>query len=163
MDQYTEIALRIYCKPSLTRSLIMRNSTAPRVARELSTNVIYNFKCQQGHCNGTQSLTGRTSTTLKCRLQSHKNNGAILNHFISVHDKKPALKTLIDCTKIEHMESRFRRLQIAEAVFIYTRQPTINVQKAVDFILPSARRLRITQNINTENVNIEIYQHHENF
>ena len=53
-------------------------------------------------------------------------------------------------------------MQIAEAVFIHTMQPTINIQKAVDFILPSARRPRITQIINTENVNIEFYQHHEN-
>ena len=141
----------------------MRNSTAPRVAREMSTNVIYNFKCQQGHCNGTQSYIGRTSTTLRRRLQSHKNNGAILDHFISVHDRKPALQTLIDNTKIEYRESRFRKLQIAEAVFIHTMKPTINVQKAVDFILPSARRPRITQNIITENVNIEFYQPHENF
>ena len=161
-DPDTEIALRIYCKPSLTRSLVMRNSTAPRVTREMSTNVIYNFKCQQGHCNGTQSYIGRTSTTLKRRLQSHKNNGSILDHFISVHDKKPALQTLIDNTKIEHMESRFRKLQIAEAVFIHTKQPLINVQKAVDFILPSARRPRITQNINIENVNTEIHHPHEN-
>ena len=119
-DPDTEIALRIYCKPSLTRSLITRNSTAPRVAREMSTNVIYNFKCQQGHCNGTQSYIGRTSTTLRRRLQSHKNNGAILDHFISVHNRKPALQTLIDNTKIEYRVPRFRKLQIAEAVFIYT-------------------------------------------
>ena len=92
----------------------------------------------------------------------HKNNLAILNHIISVHDKKQALQFLIDYTKIEQMKSRFRRLQIAEAVFINTKQPQINVQKAVNFILPSARRPRIIQNINTKNVNIEIHQPHEN-
>ena len=161
-DPDTEIALRIFCKPSLTRSLIMRNSTAPRVPKEMSTNVIYNFKCQQDHCNGTQSYIGRTSTTLRRRLQSHKNNGAILDHYISVHDRIPALQTLIDNTKIEYREQRFRKLQIAEAVYIYTMQPSINIQKAVDFILPSARRPRIAQNSNIENVNIEPYQHHQN-
>ena len=124
---------------------------------------MYNITCQQGHCNCIQSYIGRTSTTLKCRLQSHKNNGAILDHFISVHDQKPALQTLIDHTKIEYMESRFRRLQIVEAVFIHTKQPSINVQKAVDFILPSARRPRIAQNITIENANIQIHQPHENF
>ena len=123
----------------------MRNSTAPRVSKEMSTNVIYNFKCQQGHCNGTQSYIGRTSTTLRRRLQSHKNNGAILDHFISVHDRIPALQTLIDNTKIEYRESRFRKLQIAEAVFIHTMKPTISVQKVVHFTLPSARYPRITQ------------------
>ena len=152
-DQNSEIALRIYCKPSLTRSLIMRNSTAPRVARELSTNVIYNYKCQQDHCDGTQSYIGRTSTTLRRRLQAHKNSGAIFEHFINVHDKIPKLQTLIDNTVIEHSESRFRKLQIAEAVFIHTKHPSINVQKSVDFILPSARRHRITQNISPENTN----------
>ena len=70
----------------------MHNSTAPRVASEMSTNVIYNFKCQQGHCNGTQSYIGRTSTKLKCGLQFHKNNGAILDNFISVHDKSQHCK-----------------------------------------------------------------------
>ena len=141
----------------------MHNSTSPRVAREMSTNVIYNFKCQQDHGNGTQSYIAGTSTTLKRRLQSHKNSGAILDHFTSVHDRKPTLQNLIDNTKIEHRESRFRKLQIAEAVFIHTMRPTINIQKAVDFILPSARRQHITQNINTENVNTEINQQHENF
>ena len=148
--------MRIYCKPSLTRSLIMRNSTAPRVARELSTNVIYNYKCQQDHCDGTQSYIGRTLTTLRRRLQAHKTNGAIYEHFIAVHDMIPKLQTLIDNTVIEHSESRFRKLQIAEAVFIHTKHPSINVQKSVDFILPSARRHRITQNISSENTNPNI-------
>ena len=52
---------------------------------------------------------------------------------------KPPLQKLIAQTKIIHFENHFRKLQIAEAVSITSQRPTINIQQAADFILPSAR------------------------
>ena len=52
---------------------------------------------------------------------------------------KPPLQKLIETTKIVHHENQFRKLQIAEAVSITCQRPSINIQQAADFILPSAR------------------------
>ena len=117
----------------------MRNSTAPRTTKEASTNVVYKFTCQEGRCDGSTSYIGRTSTTLRRRLQSHRNQGSIFQHYTDHHNMKPPLQKLIDNTSIVHKEVAFRRLQIAEAVSITTQRPTINVQQAAEFTLPSAR------------------------
>ena len=138
-NQNTEVDLRIYCKPSLTRSLVMRNSTAPRAPREDSTNVVYKFSCMEGHCDGSSTYIGRTSSTLRRRLQFHRNNGSIFQHYTDIHNMKPPLQALIESTEIVHKENQFRKLQIAEAVSITCQRPTINIQQAADFILPSTR------------------------
>ncbi|XP_076056327.1 uncharacterized protein LOC143034276 [Oratosquilla oratoria] len=57
------IDLRINAKPNLTRSLFMRNNTAPRTPKEASTNVIYEFSCQESRCDGSNTYIDRTSTT----------------------------------------------------------------------------------------------------
>ena len=133
------IDLRIFCKPNLIRSLIMRNSTAPRTPREATTNVVYKFSCQEGRCDGSSTYIGRTSSTLRHRLQSHRSNGSIFQHFTEIHNMRPPLQKLIEQTEIIHKESSFRKLQIAEAVSITCQRPNINIQQAADFILPSAR------------------------
>ena len=133
------IDLRIFSRPNLISSLIMRNSTAPRAPREATTNVVYKFSCQEGRCDGSNTYIGRTSSTLRRRLQFHRSQGSIFQHFTEVHNMRPPLQKLIQQTDIVHRESTFRRLQIAEAVSITCQHPTINIQQAVDFILPSAR------------------------
>ena len=138
-NEDTDIDLRIYCRPSLTKSLVMRNSTAPRAPRESTTNVVYKFSCMEGHCDGSKTYIGRTSSTLRRRLQFHRNNGSIFQHYTDSHNMKPPLQTLIEQTKIVHHEQNFRKLQIAEAVSITCQHPSINIQQAAEFILPSAR------------------------
>ena len=133
------IDLRIFCKPNLIRSMVMRNSTAPRAPREATTNVVYKFTCQEGRCDGSSTYIGRTSSTLRRRLQYHRNQGSIFQHFTEIHSMRPPLQKLIEQTEIVHKESTFRKLQIAEAVSITCQHPTINIQQAADFILPSAR------------------------
>ena len=152
------INLRIFSKPNLIRSLIMRNSTAPKAPREATTNVVYKFSCQEGRCDGSSTYIGRTSSTLRRRLQSHRNQGSIFQHFTEVHNMRPPLQKLIEQTKVVHRESVFRRLQIAEAVSITCQRPTINIQQAADFILPSARPLAINQPGPT---NHRLPHHHE--
>ena len=138
-NQDAIIDLRIFCKPNLISSLIMRNSTAPRSPREVTTNVVYKFSCQEGRCDGSSTYIGRTSSTLRRRLQSHRSQGSIFQHFTEIHNMRPPLQKLIQQTEIIHKEPAFRRLQIAEAVSITCQHPTINIQQAADFILPSAR------------------------
>ena len=139
--------LRIFCKPNLISSLIMRNSTAPRVPREATTNVVYKFSCQEGRCDGSSTYIGRTSSTLRRRLQAHRSNGSIFQHFTETHNMRPPLQKLIEQTEIVHKESAFRKLQIAEAVSIICQHPTINIQQAADFILPSARPQETNPNL----------------
>ena len=117
----------------------MRNSTAPATPKEAATNVVYKFSCQEGHCDGSNNYIGRTTTTLRRRMQSHRNQGSIFQHFTDIHIKKPPLQTLLDYTEIIHKENDFRKLQISEAVSITCQRPSINIQQAADFILPSAR------------------------
>ena len=135
----TIIDLRIFCNPNLISSLIMRNSTAPRAPRESTTNVVYKFSCQEGRCDGSSTYIGRTSSTLRRRLQFHRNQGSIFQHFTEIHNMRPPLQKLIQSTDIIHKQSTFRKLQIAEAVSITCQRPTINIQQATDFILPSGR------------------------
>ena len=144
-DANTIIKTRIYCKPNLTRSLFMRNSTAPRPPRETTTNVVYQFTCKEGRCDGSSTYIGRTSSTLRRRLQFHRNQGSIFQHFTEEHDRKPPLQYLIENTSIIHRETNFRRLQISEAVSITCQRPTINIQQTMDFILPSIRPLEFHQ------------------
>ena len=133
----TNIVVRIYNKPNLTRSLFMRNSTAPRQPKEVTTNVVYKFTCPESLCEGSNSYVGRTSSTLRRRLQSHRSQGSIFQHYTEIHDMRPPLQKLLENTEIIHRESNFRKLQIAEAVSITLQHPSLNIQQNADFILPS--------------------------
>ena len=158
-DPSNTIDFRIFCKPNLTRSLIMRNSTAPITPKETTTNVVYKFSCQEGRCDGSNNYIGRTSTTLLCRSQSHRNQGSIFQHYTDVHSMKPPLQTLLDHTEIIHREKDFRKLQISEAVSITCQKPSINIQQAADFILPSARQ----QGRNNSTIHVIQQQHNSTY
>ena len=140
---YKKVVLRTYSKPNLTSSLLMRNSTAPKVTHANETNIVYEFKCPDDACQ-RRSITyiGLTTTTLKRRMQGHRNSGAIHEHFIEAHDRKPEVKELVDNTSVINKEALNQRLRIAEAVSIELRRPNLNVQAKFDLVLPSHRRRR---------------------
>ena len=79
---------------------------------------------------------------MKRRMQGHRNNGAINEHFTQVHGRKPQVTELTDNTTIIHREPLNSRLRIAEAVSIELQQPNLNIQTEFDLILPSKRRRR---------------------
>ena len=142
-DPYKNIHLRIYSKPNLTSSLVMRNSTAPVGAKETCTNVIYKFLCPEEMCKShAKDYIGHTSTTIRRRLLAHRNRGSIHQHYVDVHDRKPSLQELIDSTSIIHKESNYSRLLISEAVSIVTQKPSLNIQQETDTLLPSSRGRR---------------------
>ena len=138
---YQNVNLRIYSKPNLVASLVMKNSTAPDVSKEMWTNVVYKFTCAEEMCKSpSKTYIGHTTTTIRRRMLAHRNQGAIHQHFVDYHDKKPSLQELINNTQIVHRESRINRLMIAEAVSIAKQNPTLNVQQESDQVLPSSRR-----------------------
>ena len=155
---YEKVSLRVFSRPNLVASLIMKNSTAPTVQKESKTGVVYKFRCPEEVCKPLDSsYVGHTMTTLRRRLQAHRNNGAIHQHFIDVHDKKPPLEELIENTDIIHRENNYGRLVIAEAVSINQQKPTLNVQISSEYVLPSNRRTitihrdRCSQHRNVQN------------
>ena len=138
---YEKLVLRTYCKPTLTASLLMRNSTAPRITHENETNIVYQFKCSDDACQRRNiTYIGLTTTKLKRRMQGHRNNGAIHEHYIDTHDRKPQVAELVDNTTVINKETIHNRLKIAEAVSIELRRPNLNVQTKFDLLLPSKRR-----------------------
>ena len=143
-DENTKIDLRIYCRPNLMSSLVMKNSTAPPKEKSLKTNVVYKFTCPEGNCESpTTTYIGHTTTHLRRRLQNHRNNGAIFQHYTDKHNRKPGVEELLQSTVIIGQESNIKRLMIAEAVSIKLQKPNLNIQMASQYILPSSRRQRV--------------------
>ena len=137
------IHLRLYSKPNLVSSMIMKNSTAAGRAKEMCTNVVYKFTCSEEMCKSpSKDYVGHTKTTLRKRMLAHRNQGAIHQHFIDVHDRKPTLQELIEGTQTIHKESNYSRLLISEAVSIALQKPTLNIQQEAENILPSSRGRR---------------------
>ena len=146
-DQNNQIDLRIYCRPNLMASLVMKNSSAPPKEKEAKTNIVYKFKCPEGNCESPEATyIGLTSTTLRRRLQYHRNQGAIFQHFTEKHDRRPTVDELLQATTVISQENTRKRLMIAEAVYIKLQKPSLNIQTASQYILPSSRRFRTLDN-----------------
>ena len=138
-----KIQLRIFCKPNLVSSMIMKNNTATQNSKEMCANVVYKFTCSEEICKSpSKDYVGHTQTTIRKRMLAHRNQGAIHQHFIDVHDRKPTLQELIEGTQIIHRETNFSRLLISEAVSIALQKPTLNIQQEAENILPSSRGRR---------------------
>ena len=128
VDSQEEVTLRIYCRPNLTASLIMKNSNTPKPALENETNVVYRFECTVGACRGRKvDYIGLTTTTLRKRMENHRYNGAISGHFKNVHERRPTTNELLQNSTILHRVQNFQRLAITEAVCIELRKPLLNI------------------------------------
>ena len=143
VDPDKRIDLRIYCRPNQMASLVMKNSTAPPKEKEERTNIVYKFKCPERDCESSEvSYIGLTRTTLWRRLQNHRSQGAIFQHYTEKHNKRPGVEEMLESTNIIGQETTTRRLMIAEAVSIKLQKPTLNIQTTSQYILPSTRRQR---------------------
>ena len=137
------LSLRIYCKPHLLSTLVMKNNTAPSETKETMTNIVYRFKCTEGTCESSENFyIGYTTNQLRKRLQFHRNQGSIFQHFTEKHNRRPTVTELLSSTDIITREQNFTRLTIAEAVHIQLEKPTLNVQTHSHHVLPSTRRRR---------------------
>ena len=142
-DPDRSVCIRIYSKPNLMSSLVMKNSTTPPKTKEAMTNVVYRFTCNEGNCESPKkTYIGLTTTTLRRRCQNHRNQGAIFQHFTEEHDRRPTVNETINSTEIISKEPSFSRLAIAEAISIHLEKPTLNIQTHFHHILPSTRRQR---------------------
>ena len=102
---------------------------------------MYKFECPDDACQRRKTTyIGLTTTTLKRRMQGHRNSGAIHDHYTVTDDRKPQVAELLNHTKIINRESINSRLRIAEAVSIELQRPTLNIQTQFDLVLPSSRR-----------------------
>ena len=143
VDPQKRIDLRIYCRPNQMASLVMRNSTAPPKEKEARTNIVYKFICPERNCESSEaSYIGLTRTTLRRRLQNHRNQGAIFQHYTEKHNKRPVVNEILESTNVIGQETTLRRLMIAEAVAIKLQKPTLNIQTTSQYVLPSTRRQR---------------------
>ena len=102
----------------------MRNNTAPKKAHEDETNVVYEFTCPDDACRRrSTNYVGLTRQTLKGRMKGHAYNGAIRDHYTTIHNRRPKVDELVQNSTIIHREPERRRLTVAEPVSIALRRP----------------------------------------
>ena len=139
---YEKITPRIYSKPNTTAAIIIKNNTTQPEKKEEKTNVVYKFTCSEEACQSPQrTYIGHTSTALRRRLQAHRNNGAIFQHYTEKHDRKPSLNELVENTEILHTEQNYHKRIIAEASYILLHRPNMNIQLEAEKSLPSCRKI----------------------
>ena len=134
------VRLTIYYKSSRTSNLIMKNSPNCDVDDLRKTNVVYKYKCNQGDCQLLNSTyIGMTRTRLTRRLTCHLTNGAPKRHTTDAHNTTLTRTMLEEGTSILDSTPNHRRLQMLEALYILEEGPTLNIQQAHDYVLPTLR------------------------
>ena len=119
------IRLRPYYRPFKISSLF---STRPKVPVLDKSNVVYQFKCSESHCNA--SYIGYTTNKLSTRIKQHKyKSSSIYKHFYFDHSMLPP-KFEIVSQNFSCLFSDFNptNLRISEAIFIKSQNPFINVK-----------------------------------
>ena len=146
----TNVELIIYYKNNKTRTLIMKNN--PRINHEKlkKHHVVYHFKCPVGgSCPHT--YVGKTTNKLSKRLACHLQEGAIFNHFMTTHQRRPKREEVINNTDILYNAPDDCRLSFMEALLIRKHEPTLNTTNEV-LLLPTLKnRIVIGNRSNNEN------------
>ena len=131
-DKSDNLKLIIYYRSRKTRDLIMKNNLTPKLRDLARTNLIYQFRCTIDECahrnKSEVSYTGLTTCTLSKRLSGHLQKGAILEHSLQTHQRKPTRKEIVEMTKARYYQSNYRRLETLEALIILQEDPVINRQ-----------------------------------
>lgn len=118
-DPQSEINLRIYYK-----NFKLANVVKTKVDKLSSShNVVYRYTCTESSCNRADYI-GYTTNELKTRSKQHENNGAIKNHFMDEHKRKP--HNIMQDMKILARFPDANTLQIAEAILIKEESPSMN-------------------------------------
>ena len=111
----------------------MKNNLTPKIRDLARTNLIYDFLCSMGECSHLQkrsdrAYSGLTTCTLSRRLTLHLQNGAIKQHCIEKHGRKPTRSEIVEMTKARYYENDIQRLETLEALIILSEEPVINRQ-----------------------------------
>lgn len=137
VEDNTEIDLVIYYKNNKTKNLIMKNNPRPINDEMKRHNVVYHFQCPVGGCC-PHTYVGRTTTRLSKRLSCHLQEGAIFNHFMQEHGRRPSRNEVTGNTKILYNAPDVCRLSFMEALLIYVKKPTLNTTNEI-LLLPSLK------------------------
>ena len=111
----------------------MKNNLTSKVRDLAKTNLVYDFQCIVGECahqinRSDVQYSGLTTCTLSRRLTLHLQNGAIKEHFLEKHGRKPTRKEIVEMTKARYYQNDHQRLEILEALIILLEDPVINRQ-----------------------------------
>ena len=119
------IRLRPYYRPFKISSMF---STRPKVPALEKSNVVYEFKCPESHCNA--SYIGYTTNRLSTRIKQHKyKSSSIYKHFYFDHSMLPPQYQLFSQNFLSlYSDFNSTNLRISEAILIKTRNPFINVK-----------------------------------
>ena len=134
------IKLIIYYRSRKTSNLVLRNRTAASRTPLQENHVVYQFTCPIGGC-GPQKYIGMTRTTLSRRLTMHTQNGTINQHLQQQHAEENKRKILEDGTQILDKERDVRKLFILEALYIQKVNPSLNIQREHNNVLPTCKNL----------------------
>ena len=143
-NEDTRITLTIYYKTRKTSQLLLRNRPATRKTPLQEDHVIYQHTCNSKEC-GPCSYIGMTRTTLSRRLTCHLSSGAIKEHYSGRNHNRLTRQDLNENTIILDTEHDPRRLFFLEAIYITTKQPSINIQTENIQILPTLKRRTANQ------------------
>ena len=100
----------------------------------VNQNLIYEHICNIGECahqtnRSDVTYIGLTTCTLSRRLTYHLQNGAIKEHGLNKHGRKPTRDEIVKMTKTRYYESDQQRLETLEALMILKEDPSINRQE----------------------------------
>ena len=125
VEPNTSIRLRPYYRPFKISSLF---STRPKVPVLDKSNVVYEFKCPETHCNA--SYIGYTTNRLCTRIKQHRyKSSSIYKHFYFDHSMlPPEFQTFSQNFSSIYSDFNSITLRISEAIVIKTRNPFINVK-----------------------------------
>ena len=131
-DPNKHLRFIIYYKKFKTSNLVISNNSSPQTTPLQKTNVVYRFTCPLEDCiskdKESTSYIGYTTTTLSRRLTCHLSQQSSIYKHLTQHNCPPSnfRKIMTDNTNILHSSNNKKKLQIIEAIYIKTTQPTIN-------------------------------------
>ena len=133
LEVAVKIDLVIYYKAAKVSEKLMKNNiNSTQTPPHLKSHLVYRFTCNIGECMSLSTKNeyiGMTTCTLKERLNKHRYQGSIFEHFVLEHNgasQRPTIEELLNCTKILYYENNPILLHIFEALHIKNLSPNLN-------------------------------------
>ena len=123
-----KIQLSIYYKNRKLSNLPIRNKL---FTDESNSHVVYKYVCEE--CQPSNFYIGYTTTTLKQCALAYTQKGSIKTHNKDSHDKKIKTSDIIPSMKIIFRSPIKIELQIAEALHIKKKDPSLNNQNEGEY------------------------------
>ena len=124
VDEIKNIQTLIYYKNRKVGNLFLKNNPHKKTV----SHVVYQYTCAMEGCQPDQSYIGYTTTSVKQRMTTHAQNGAIKNHNLNEHTSRISANDIINQIKILFSATDKIDLQITEALLIKKHNPPLNKQ-----------------------------------